>query len=82
MRINYASALSWVRWAAIGLAVFVITTLAGGFILQLCADANWYKHPWATVASVIAILQLITNSALFHWLGGAAIGFAVGIWLE
>jgi len=82
MQIDYAKMLKWVRVAALWFAGFIVTTVAGGFILQLCEGANWYKHPWDTVAAVIAVVHWLLASATFHWVGGIIVGLAVGIWVD
>jgi len=80
--VNYARALVWVRRAAIGLALFFVTTIGGGFVLQLCADADWYKHPWATVATLLVMIQWFIGNSVVHWAACATVGFAIGIWLD
>lgn len=82
MQINYSKALGWIRWASAGLVTFTVVTVAGGFVLQLCAVAPWYEHAWDTVARITAIVLGIVGSAWFHWIGGLSVGFAVGIWLD
>jgi hypothetical protein len=82
MRINYTRALVWVRRAALAFAGFVVTTIVGGFILQLCEGADWYKHPWDTVARLIDFVHWFLGNSIVHWIGGAAVGFALGIWID
>jgi hypothetical protein len=82
MRINYATILTRLRRSAFALAMFVVATVAGGFVLQLCEGADWYKHPWTTVAAVIAFAHWLAAMPILHWLGGTVIGFAVGIWVD
>lgn len=82
MRVGYSKALVWLRRTALALAGFVSVTIAGGFILQLCVGSDWYEHPWATVARVISFVHWFLGNTYVHWLGGAVIGFALGIWAD
>ena len=82
MRINYGRLLSRTRQGAAWAGGFVATTIVGGFILKLCEDTDWYKHAWKTVAAMIAIVNAIFGSAWFHWIGGAILGFGIGIWID
>jgi len=82
MPLNPGTAAKQLRKWAIGGAIFVVSTVAGGFILALCDDAGWFKKPWEKVAALIALAHWLTGNPWVHWIGGGIIGFAIGVWLD
>jgi hypothetical protein len=82
MQIDYGKMLTLLRKWALAFAGFIFVTVASGFILQLCAEADWYKDAWKTVHVMTALITGLLASTWFHWLGGMGVGFALGIWID
>ena len=82
MRINASEIAKHVRQRALAVAIFVVGTIVGGFILALCDDAGLFKHPWQRVADVIALAHWLIASPWVHWICGIIIGFAIGVWID
>lgn len=55
---------------------------AGQFFISLAEERGWYQNPSAKLRAVIAFFAAIASSPLFHWVGGAIIGFAGGVSLD
>ena len=72
------------------IALFLVATVftiavvapAGQFFISLAEERGWYQNPSAKLRAVIAFFAEIASSPLFHWVGGAIIGFAGGVWLD
>jgi len=69
-------------WLAGAVATVAVVPLLGQFFVSLADEQGWYAHPSARVHAVLSALTAITASPWFHWLGGATIGFAGGVWLD
>jgi len=76
------SARTIVRLVAPVLVAFVAIPVAGQFFISLADEWGLYKNPSAKVAAMTAWLSTVTANAWFHWVGGAVIGFAAGVWLD
>lgn len=77
---------SYVRRIALSLVTAVLTIvvvpLAGQFFISLAEERGWYQNPGARLNAVIAFFAAIASSPSFHWVGGAIIGFAAGVWFD
>lgn len=68
--------------AALGLATFIVGTLATLWIAAYSEEHHWFAHPSDQLAAVMSFLAAVLGNAWFHWIGGAVFGFAVGVWLD
>jgi hypothetical protein len=82
IRINYTRVLGWVRGVAISLAGTILLTLATLWLTAFSDEQKWFAHPHAQFVAAMNFVAAIVASAWFHWVGGAIIGFAIGIWLD
>jgi len=77
---------SYVRRTTLFLVATVFTIAvvapAGQFFISLAEEGGWYQNPSAKLRAVIAFFAAIASSPLFHWIGGAIIGLAGGVWLD
>lgn len=64
------------------LSAVVVVPVAGQFFVSWADEMQWYAHPSERVAAVIAGLNQINSNFWFHWIGGAMLGLAGGVWLD
>lgn len=70
---------SWWRKAATALAAAIILGLLAQFAIALAQELGYYDNPSQKVKAVYEFVRL---TSIVHWIGGAIIGFALGLWLE
>lgn len=70
------------RIVGAALAALVIFPVGGQFFVSLAEERGFYKNPGAKVALIAGWLEWIVANSWFHWIGGAALGFALGVWLD
>jgi hypothetical protein len=73
---------TYIRRIAAFLVAIVIVPPFGQFFISWAEERGWYQNPGAKMSAVIAFFAEIASSPLFHWVGGAIIGFAGGVWLD
>lgn len=75
-----------IRDTAIGLVGAVVGVVildpVGQFWVAYWQERGVYDHPGRTLNAAAEALHAVAASAAFHWCGGIAIGFAVGVWLD
>lgn len=69
------------RWAVRGARwalFFLVTTLAGQWIIELATQKGVFKDPSGQLALVAVFLSTVTRSTAFPWVVGIAIGLLLG----
>jgi hypothetical protein len=72
----------WTVRAAVGLASFIVVTLATLWLTAYSDEHHWFAHPSDQLAVAMKLLAAIIGSAWFHWSGGATFGFTAGMWVD
>src|SRR5450759_3656492 len=60
----------------------VVAPIVGQFSISVAQEWGWFQNPSGKVAAVLTWLATLTASTWFHWIGGAIVGFAAGVWLD
>ncbi|MBA2588842.1 MAG: hypothetical protein H0U98_09490 [Alphaproteobacteria bacterium] len=63
-------------------ALYLVGTVFAIWLGALAQDLHWLDHPRAQVQALMNVLAAVAHSEAFHWAGGVAIGFALGVWLD
>lgn len=78
--------LTLIQKVALSAAGFVVTVAIGSpvgqFFIALADERGWYQNPSRRLAAMMDVMAAIADSSWFHWIGGAVVGLAIGLWLD
>ena len=69
-------------WAASFVVAVAASAPVGQFFIALADERGWYQNPSSRLAGMMEIVAAIANNSWFHWIGGAIVGFSMGVYFD